>query len=101
MAPPGRMRGDGRKAKNAKKTLLRLLGYMRKHIPTLVIVLICYLVPTLLLGEYMGGVFFADLQGLLIPQAGLHLANVGAADQQHTKTALSNATADGQGQLAV
>ena len=46
MAPPGRMRGDGRKAKNAKKTLLRLLGYMRKHIPTLVIVLICIFAAT-------------------------------------------------------
>ena len=39
--PPVRMRGDGRKAKDPKKTLLRLLSYMKKHIPTLVIVLIC------------------------------------------------------------
>ena len=39
MAPPAKMRGDGRKAKNAKKTLFRLLSYMKKHIPTLVIVL--------------------------------------------------------------
>ena len=28
----------------------------------LAIVLVCYLTPTLLLGEYMGRVFFADLQ---------------------------------------
>ena len=40
MAPP-RMRGDGRKAKNPGKTLLRLLSYMRQHIPTLIIVLLC------------------------------------------------------------
>ena len=33
MAPPVKMRGDGRKASNPKKTLLRLLGYMRQHIP--------------------------------------------------------------------
>jgi len=46
MAPPGRMRGDGRKAKNAKKTLLRLLSYMRKHLPTLVIVLLCIFAAT-------------------------------------------------------
>ena len=46
MAPPAKMRGDGRKAKNAKKTLFRLLGYMKKHIPTLVIVLICIFVAT-------------------------------------------------------
>ena len=31
--PPVKMRGDGRKAKDPKKTILRLLGYMRKYIP--------------------------------------------------------------------
>ena len=46
MAPPAKMRGDGRKAKNPKQTLLRLLSYMRKHIPTLVIVLVCIFVAT-------------------------------------------------------
>ena len=35
------MRGDGRKAKNPRKTLLRLLGYMKQYIPILVIVLLC------------------------------------------------------------
>ena len=39
--PPVKMKGDGRMAKNPKKTLLRLLSYMRKYIPILVIVLIC------------------------------------------------------------
>ena len=39
--PPVRMRGDGRKAKNPKKTLLRLLSYMRKYIPTLLLVMVC------------------------------------------------------------
>ena len=38
--PPIRMKGDGRKAKNPKKTLLRLLGYMKPHIPVLIIVLL-------------------------------------------------------------
>ena len=42
--PPVRMRGDGRKAKDPKKTLLRLLGYMRQHIPTLLTVLLCIIV---------------------------------------------------------
>ena len=32
------------------------------RVQILAIMLICYLFPTLLLGEYMGGVFFADLQ---------------------------------------
>ena len=40
--------------------LLMKLKSMRVQV--LAIVLICYLVPTLLLGEYMGRVFFADLQ---------------------------------------
>ena len=39
--PPVRMRGDGRKAKNPRKTLLRLLGYMKPYLPTLGVVLLC------------------------------------------------------------
>ena len=39
--PPVKMKGDGRMAKDPKKTLLRLLSYMRKYVPILVIVLIC------------------------------------------------------------
>ena len=39
--PPVRMRGDGRMAKNPKKTLMRLLSYMHKYLPVLVIVLVC------------------------------------------------------------
>ncbi|MBO5078699.1 MAG: ABC transporter ATP-binding protein [Oscillospiraceae bacterium] len=42
--PPVKMRGDGRKAKNPGKTLLRLLGYMRKYIPILLLVLVCIIV---------------------------------------------------------
>ena len=41
--PPVRMRGDGRKAKNPKKTLTRLLGYMKPYRNTLVIVVVCIL----------------------------------------------------------
>ncbi|MBQ6999789.1 MAG: ABC transporter ATP-binding protein [Oscillospiraceae bacterium] len=37
------MRGDGRMAKDPKKTLLRLLSYLKKYWPTLVIVLLCVL----------------------------------------------------------
>ena len=39
--------------------------------------------------------------GLIVPKAGLHLTDVAGADHQHTKPALTDATADGQGQLAV
>ena len=44
--PPPRMHGDGRKAKNPGKTLLRLMSYMRKYIPILVIVLLCIVVTS-------------------------------------------------------
>ena len=42
--PPVRMRGDGRMAKDPKKTLLRLLGYLKHYWVILVIVLLCILV---------------------------------------------------------
>ena len=43
MAPP-RMRGDGRKAKDPKKTLLRLLGYLKQHWVILLIVIGCIVI---------------------------------------------------------
>ena len=42
--PPVRMKGDGRKAKNPGKTLLRLLGYMKQYVPVLLVVLLCIIV---------------------------------------------------------
>ena len=42
--PPVKMMGDGRKAKNPRKTLLRLLGYMKPYLPNLVIVMLCIVV---------------------------------------------------------
>ena len=45
--PPPRMRGDGRKAKDPKKTLLRLLGYMKKYLPNLIGVLLCIVVAAI------------------------------------------------------
>ena len=38
--PPVKMRGDGRMAKDPKKTLLRLLSYLKKHAPVLAIVML-------------------------------------------------------------
>jgi len=45
--PPVRIRGDGRRAKSPKKTLLRLLGYMKRYIPVLVVVLVCILLTSI------------------------------------------------------
>ena len=42
--PPAKMIGDGRKAKNPKKTFLRLLSYMKPYLPNLIAVMICIVV---------------------------------------------------------
>ena len=42
--PPVKMSGDGRQAKNPGKTIARLLGYMKKYIPILLLVLVCIIV---------------------------------------------------------
>ena len=44
--PPVRMRGDGRKAKDPKKTLLRILGYMKSYTPILILVMVCILLTS-------------------------------------------------------
>ena len=44
--PPVKMRGDGLKAKNPKKTLLRLLSYMKRYTPTLVFVMVCIILTS-------------------------------------------------------
>ena len=41
MPPPMRMAGPPKKAKDAKKTLLRLLSYLKKHIGVLLLVMLC------------------------------------------------------------
>ena len=42
--PPVKMRGDGRKAANPKKTLFRLLSYLKPFWPILVVVMICIVI---------------------------------------------------------
>ncbi|MBR5616593.1 MAG: ABC transporter ATP-binding protein [Oscillospiraceae bacterium] len=45
--PPVRFSKDGRKAKDPKKTLLRLLSYMKHYIPNLVAVLVCIVISAI------------------------------------------------------
>ncbi len=45
--PPVRMKGDGRKAKDPKKTLLRLLSYMKPYRATMAVVIVCILLGSL------------------------------------------------------
>ncbi len=94
--PPVRMRGDGRKAKSPKKTLLRLLGYMKKYIPTLILVLLCIAVSAFaqtkgsenignLVDDYIlpmveqGSEDFAPLVTYLLGIAGIFVAGMAAA----------------------
>ncbi len=44
--PPVRMRGDGRKAKDPKKTLLRLLSYMKPYRGRLIGMVVCIILAT-------------------------------------------------------
>ena len=53
------MRGDGRMAKDPKKTLLRLLSYLKKHIPVLIIVLLCILLTAV--ASIVGSTALGDL----------------------------------------
>ena len=45
--PPIHMKGDGRKAKNPKKTLGRLFSYTRPYLGTMIVVVICILIGSL------------------------------------------------------
>ncbi|MBQ8881432.1 MAG: ABC transporter ATP-binding protein [Oscillospiraceae bacterium] len=45
--PPIRMKGDGRKAKDPKKTLARLLSYLKPYRGTMLLVVLCILLSSL------------------------------------------------------
>ena len=45
--PPVKFSKDGRKAKDPKKTLLRLLGYMKHYLPNLLAVMVCIVVSAI------------------------------------------------------
>ena len=64
--PPVQMRGDGRMAKDPKKTLKRLLSYMKPHIPVLIIVFICIILTSL--AQTMGSRSLGTLvDGYILP----------------------------------
>ena len=44
--PPPRIMGDGRKAKDPKKTFLRLLGYMKPYKARLIVMVVCIILAT-------------------------------------------------------
>ena len=94
--PPVRMRGDGRKAKDPKKTLTRLLGYMKPYRKTMVVVVICILLAAFaqaasskslqyIIDDYIKPLLgqespdFGPLIGFLCVMAGIYLAGMVSA----------------------
>ena len=57
--PPARMRGDGRMAKDPKKTFFRLLSYLKQHMGVLLIVLACILIHAV--AQITGSTALGDL----------------------------------------
>ena len=57
--PPAKMMGDGRMAKDPKKTLLRLLSYLKHYWPTLLLVLGCILAAAIV--SIVGSTALGDL----------------------------------------
>ena len=69
------------------------------RVQILAIMLICYLVPTLLLGEYMGGVFFTDLQEkteAALTSGAEHAYTLTLQNVARTITLAKDATYDGE-----
>ena len=72
--PPARMRGDGRKAKDPKKTFFRLLSYLKKHMAVMIIVMLC-----ILMGSY-ATVTGSTALGKLVDQFILPMVAEGSTD---------------------
>ena len=72
--PPVRMRGDGRKAKDPKKVLLRLLSYMKQYIPVLIVVLLC------ILGSAIAQTTSSKSLGTLVDNYILPMVETGSTD---------------------
>ena len=90
-----RMHGDGRKAKNPKKTFLRLLSYLKPYAPRLVFMMVCIILSTVasvmsnasletLIEDFVKPMLsqqtpdFAPLIRFLIMMAGIYLAGMTA-----------------------
>ena len=72
--PPARMRGDGRKARDPKKTFFRLLSYLKKHTAVMIIVMLC-----ILMGSY-ATVTGSTALGKLVDQFILPMVAEGSTD---------------------
>ncbi len=72
--PPAKMRGDGRMAKNPKKTFFRLLSYLKQHMAIMIIVMLC-----ILMGAY-ATITGSTALGKIIDQFILPMVETGSTD---------------------
>ena len=72
--PPAKMRGDGRMAKDPKKTFFRLLSYLKQHMVIMVIVMLC-----ILMGAY-ATITGSTALGKIIDQFILPMVETGSTD---------------------
>ena len=94
--PPVKMRGDGRKAKNPKQTISRLLSYLSRYKKTMIVVVICIILSAIaqavsasslgtLVDDYIAPMLsqenpdYAPLIGFLTMLAGIYLVGIVSA----------------------
>ena len=83
--PPVRMPKDMRKAKDPKKTLLRMLSYLKKYIPILIIVLLCILIGAY--AQIIGSTALGDLvDNFILPMVGSGSADFAPPAGVHYQT---------------
>ena len=74
MPPPHRMHGPMKKARDPKKTLLRILGYLKKYIAVLLIVMLC------IVAAAIAQTVSSTALGRLVDDFILPMVNSGVAD---------------------
>ncbi len=85
--PPVKMRGDGRKARNPGKTLLRILSYLKSYIPNLLGVLVCIYVAAQV--QTIGSENVGKLvDGYILPMIGANSTDFGPLIQYLIQLAL-------------
>ena len=98
--PPMKMQGDGRKAKNPKKTLARLLSFLKPYKARLIIIVVCIILASviqvvsnkslqIIIDDYITPLLgvenpnFGPLIGFLFVMGGIYLAGIVASFLQN------------------
>ena len=98
--PPMRMQGDGRKAKNPKKTLLRLLSFLKPYMGRMIVMVVCIILASviqvvsnnslgIIIDDYITPMLgqavpdYAPLIRFLCVMAAIYLAGIVASFLQH------------------